>query len=109
MLDEPAALKSASWGLFQIMGENYGAAGFRSVEAFVDAMLTRRSNHLLSFINFVKNTSSMKRAIQKTTGPLLPGFITARVTQRTIMMAIYDGLMNRYCYKPSIRTEVPRA
>ena len=65
MLDEPASLKSASWGLFQIMGENHGAAGFRSVEAFVDAMLIRRSDHLLSFVNFVKNNSSMKRAIQK--------------------------------------------
>lgn len=34
-LDETAALKSASWGLTQIMGENHWRAGFASVQAMV--------------------------------------------------------------------------
>ena len=37
-LDKAAALKSASWGAFQIMGENYATAGFGSVDGFVAAM-----------------------------------------------------------------------
>src|ERR1700754_5043488 len=32
-IDEAAALKSASWGLGQILGENFEAAGFHSVQA----------------------------------------------------------------------------
>jgi LysM repeat protein len=36
-LDETAALKSASWGKFQIMGFNYKSAGYNSVRDFVKA------------------------------------------------------------------------
>lgn len=34
-IDEEAAFKTCSWGRFQIMGFNYRAAGFDSIEAFV--------------------------------------------------------------------------
>ncbi len=37
-LDRRAALMSASWGLFQIMGANYAACGYPDVEAFVKDM-----------------------------------------------------------------------
>jgi hypothetical protein len=37
-LDEEAALMSASWGLFQILGANYRGAGFATVADFVAAM-----------------------------------------------------------------------
>jgi hypothetical protein len=36
--DRVAALQSASWGIGQIMGENYALAGFQTVEAMVAAM-----------------------------------------------------------------------
>src|SRR6266516_639425 len=36
--DRSAALQSASWGVGQIMGENYALAGFRDVESMVLAM-----------------------------------------------------------------------
>lgn len=36
--DEDAALQSASWGLWQIMGFNHKAAGFADVVGFVNAM-----------------------------------------------------------------------
>ncbi len=64
MLDETAALKSASWGLFQIMGENHGDAGHPTVAAFVDAMMLRRSEHLKAFAHFVAANPGMKKAIQ---------------------------------------------
>src|SRR6185295_6389105 len=34
-LDRPAALKSASWGLGQVMGENFQPAGFTDVDTMV--------------------------------------------------------------------------
>lgn len=53
-LDREAALKAASWGLFQIMGFNYAAAGFQTVEAFVEAMKRSERDHLMAFVSFVK-------------------------------------------------------
>jgi N-acetylmuramidase len=55
-LDIPAALESASWGRFQIMGFNHQHAGFSSVEAFVDAMFESESRHLDAFISFLQAT-----------------------------------------------------
>lgn len=52
-LDREAALKSASYGAFQILGENFKACGFASVEAFVEAMKTD-TGQLDAFVNFIK-------------------------------------------------------
>ncbi len=54
-LNRPAALQSASWGLFQIMGANFAAAGFTSVEDFVAAMEASEGAQLKAFANFVKS------------------------------------------------------
>lgn len=52
-LDRDAALRSASWGAFQIMGDNSAAAGFADVEAFVAAMVEGEDRHLDAFVDFV--------------------------------------------------------
>jgi hypothetical protein len=54
-LDSGAALQSASWGKFQIMGFNYKVCGFSNVQDFVDAMYESEGQHLLAFVNFVKS------------------------------------------------------
>lgn len=64
MLDEQAALKSASWGLFQILGENHAAAGHATVDAFVTAMMASRKDHLRAFVAFVDYHPNMRKAIQ---------------------------------------------
>jgi hypothetical protein len=53
-LDEEAALKSASVGRYQILGENYELAGFTSVRAFWDAMMESERRQLEAFVSFVK-------------------------------------------------------
>jgi hypothetical protein len=53
-LDRLAALKSCSYGRFQIMGFNYKACGFLSVDAFYDAMRDE-SLQLRAFVNFVRS------------------------------------------------------
>ena len=53
-LDRDAALRSASWGLFQIMGDNYKICGFGSAEDFVKAMVSGEAAHLDAFVAFVK-------------------------------------------------------
>ncbi len=53
-LERDAALRSASWGAFQIMGDNYKICGFRTVEEFVEAMVAGESEQLQAFVAFVK-------------------------------------------------------
>jgi peptidoglycan hydrolase-like protein with peptidoglycan-binding domain len=53
-LDRSAALKSASWGLFQIMGANFALCGFADVEAYVRAMRRSEGDQLAAFVQFVR-------------------------------------------------------
>jgi hypothetical protein len=64
-LDPDAALSSASWGRFQIMGSNYRAAGFTSVRQFVLAMTKSEAEHLKAFSRFVSAHPGMVKALQK--------------------------------------------
>jgi hypothetical protein len=51
-LDRPAALESASWGRFQVMGFNAAACGYPDVERFVAAMCESEAEHLHAFIGY---------------------------------------------------------
>jgi hypothetical protein len=55
-----AALKSASWGLFQIMGENYALTGDQDIETFVKEEYASEMNQLYDFLNFITNTRLIK-------------------------------------------------
>ncbi len=54
-LDPEAAMKSTSWGKFQIMGFNYEDAGYRSVREFVADMKKTESHHLAALVAFINN------------------------------------------------------
>lgn len=54
-LDRTAALKSASWGMFQIMGFNHALAGHPALQAFINAMYAGEPEHLAAFVAFIKN------------------------------------------------------
>lgn len=53
-IDETAALKSASWGLTQILGENFKAAGYSTVQAMVQAFMADEAAHLEAAVKFIK-------------------------------------------------------
>lgn len=57
ILNRNAALMSASWGRFQVMGFNYALAGFNSLQEFVTAMYKGEREHLFAFVNYIINTS----------------------------------------------------
>ncbi|WKJ90882.1 N-acetylmuramidase family protein [Methylomonas montana] len=62
-IDRNAALQSASWGMFQIMGFNYRASGYSAVERFVEDMFKSESEHLSAFVEYIKTnklTSTLK-------------------------------------------------
>lgn len=62
--DREAALKSASWGAFQIMGEHYAICGYSSVQDFVNAMFKSERYHLEAVCNFIKGSKIMLKALQ---------------------------------------------
>ncbi len=55
-INRDAALSSASWGRFQIMGYNYKLAGFKNLQGFINAMYKDEGEHLTAFVNYIKNT-----------------------------------------------------
>lgn len=59
-IDEESALKSASWGMFQIMGFNYKLAGFDTVYEFVENMKISERNQLEAFFIFLKKGGCFK-------------------------------------------------
>jgi hypothetical protein len=52
-LDARAAMLSTSWGMFQIMGENYSQCGFRTVNDFVDSLKAGDGAHLTAFCKYI--------------------------------------------------------
>jgi LysM repeat protein len=64
-LDRTAALESASWGRFQIMGFNHRAAGYGNVEAFVAAMGQGEGRQLDAFVSFIRAHPGMHAALQR--------------------------------------------
>lgn len=64
LLDKSAALKAASWGRFQIMGEYHKMAGFTSVQQFVLAMTKSEANHLTAFVNYILNKPKAHRGLK---------------------------------------------
>ncbi len=56
-LDRNAALASASWGNFQVMGFNWKIAGCTGIQDFINAMYRSEGAHLDCFINTVKAMS----------------------------------------------------
>jgi peptidoglycan hydrolase-like protein with peptidoglycan-binding domain len=62
-IDNDIALMSASWGMFQVMGENYRECGYTSVNAYVNDMIVSEDNQLQAVCVMINNRSSLKQAI----------------------------------------------
>jgi hypothetical protein len=54
--DRTAALQACSWGIGQIMGENFALAGFVDVEQMVTAMEASEDQQLTGMANFLVNS-----------------------------------------------------
>ncbi len=68
-INKDAALSSASWGKFQIMGYNFERAGFLTLDAFVAAMHVDEDQHLIAFTNFIKSDPKLHQALIKKNWP----------------------------------------
>lgn len=52
-LNRTAALNSASWGRFQVMGFNWQLCGYNSLQGFINAMYRSEGDHLQAFCSYV--------------------------------------------------------
>lgn len=62
--DRDAALRSASWGLGQVMGFNAQAAGFADAETMVVEMMESENAQLLAMAHFIKGNPKAVAALR---------------------------------------------
>ncbi|TFY94543.1 DUF3380 domain-containing protein [Pseudomonas nabeulensis] len=63
-LDQEAALKSASWGMFQIMGFNFASCGYKTVFEFSAALKVNAGNQLKAFLGFCSKSPALMKAMK---------------------------------------------
>lgn len=63
-LDQEAALMSASWGMFQIMGFNYASCGYKTVFEFSAALKVNAGNQLKAFLGFCSKSPALMKAMK---------------------------------------------
>jgi hypothetical protein len=59
-INREAALCSASWGRFQVMGYHYRTCGCNTIQIFINAMYKDEGEHLRLFCNFLENQGLVK-------------------------------------------------
>ena len=64
-INESIANQSASWGLFQIMGFNYKAAGYNDIDTFVDEMYYSEHLQFQAGCNFIASNAGIINALRK--------------------------------------------
>jgi hypothetical protein len=64
LINKAAALESASWGAYQIMGFHWELLGFASVDAFVASMYVSERMQLEAFVKFIQSQRGLLKAIQ---------------------------------------------
>ena len=64
LIDDTAALESASWGAFQIMGFHWKRLGYASVQDFVTAMSASESQQFDAFVRFIETDPALHKALK---------------------------------------------
>lgn len=65
LIDETAALRSASYGLGQIMGFNCRAAGFSTPQGLFAAMLVGEREQIVAMLTWIVNTRGLAQALRE--------------------------------------------
>ncbi|MDI1430048.1 LysM peptidoglycan-binding domain-containing protein [Polyangium sorediatum] len=64
-LDPEAAVKSCSWGMFQVLGENHVMCGWRNVRTFVEDMFVSEAQHMRAFLGFCRDKRLTRHLLTK--------------------------------------------
>jgi hypothetical protein len=90
-LDRDAALQSASWGLGQIMGENFAAAGFQQAEDMVTGMCGSEDNQLAAMAAFIRSKGMDKQLGSHDWAGFASGYNGPNYTEND-----YDGKLQQF-------------
>lgn len=63
-IHDTAALESASWGLFQVMGYHWAALGYDSAQDFAQRMATSEAEQLEAFVRFIEADPALLKALK---------------------------------------------
>lgn len=69
LLDRVAALRSTSWGLYQILGDNWSECGYPSLEIMVACMYRSVRDQLQAFVGFIQSDGAMLSALREKDWP----------------------------------------
>lgn len=64
LVGKPIAVQSCSWGIGQIMGENWWSLGYKSIQEFINCMYASESKQLDAMIRFIKTKKGLLQAIK---------------------------------------------
>jgi peptidoglycan hydrolase-like protein with peptidoglycan-binding domain len=64
LIDDTAALESASWGAFQIMGYHWQRLGYSTVQDFAAAMSASESKQFDAFVRFIETDPVLHKALK---------------------------------------------
>lgn len=63
-IHDTAALESASWGLFQVMGYHWQLLGYDSAQDFAERMARHESEQLEAFVRFIEADQALLKALK---------------------------------------------
>jgi LysM repeat protein len=73
-LDQAAAVKSASWGMFQVLGSNYSICGWSSVRQFSADMFVSEAQHMRAFLGFCRANNLVRHLRTKNWAAFARGY-----------------------------------
>lgn len=92
-IDETAALRSASWGLGQILGENHKLVGYKAPQDMVRAFVDDEEHHLSAIVAFLKGKGLDKHLRAHNWAKLAEGYNGAQYARHgyhTKLKAAYE-------------------
>lgn len=94
-LNPDAAVMSASWGMFQIMGEFYAMGNWPSAQRFAEDMFLSAGQHLRLFFGYCRSTKLSRHLKTKSWAAFAKGYNGPKYRDNhydTQMKAAYDRL-----------------
>lgn len=103
-LDRDAAMRSASWGQFQVLGSNYQRAGYGSLQDFLNAMIAgTAADHLRAFACFVHSDGRLEKALRAHDWPTFARYYNGPNYRKHH----YDTLLARAYEQEVVRISTP--
>lgn len=100
-INREAALCSASWGMFQIMGFNHAACGVSDVKAFVQQMQQGETRQLVLSLRFIHAQKEMEAALRARNWPSFARYYNGPLYRQNLYDEKLRAAYEKYSAAPS--------